>query len=119
MRPADISVFFRNGGLHAVAFDASRLIVTGQAIEVTSAVEQDSSGAPLAEISNAGSLVYGRTGVASAQLVWVSRQGIEQLLTEAPRAYLSPRDSPDGLRIVVGVGSDPGCRTPFVRRSRD
>jgi Tol biopolymer transport system component len=99
-------VFFREGDLHAVPFDASRLIVRGQPIKVTAAVEQDSSGAPLAEISSAGSLVYRRAGVASAQLVWVSRQGIEQLVTDAPRAYLSPRLSADKLRVVVGVGSD-------------
>ena len=99
-------VFYRDGGLHAVPFDADRLTVTGPPIEVTAEVEQDSSGAPLAEISSAGSLVYRRAGVSSGQLVWVSRQGIEQPVTDVPRAYLSPRLSPDNRRIVVGVGSD-------------
>ena len=99
-------VFYREGGLHAAPFDAGRLTVTGPPIEVTAAVEQDSSGAPLAEISSAGSLVYRRAGVASGQLVWVSRQGIEQPVTDVPRAYLSPHLSADNSRIVVGVGSD-------------
>jgi len=99
-------VFYRDGGLYAVPFDAGRLTVIGQPIEVTAAVEQDASGAPLAEISGTGSLVYGRTGVATGRLVWVTRQGFEQLVTDAPRAYLSPRLSADKLRIVVGVGSD-------------
>ena len=58
-------VFYRDGGLHAAPFDANRLTVTGAPIEVTAAVEQDSTGAPLAEISSAGSLVYRRSGVAS------------------------------------------------------
>ncbi|MDO8679379.1 MAG: protein kinase [Acidobacteriota bacterium] len=99
-------VFYRDGGLYAVPFDAARLTMTGQPIEVTAAVEQDSSGAPLAELSSAGSLVYQRAGVASGRLVWVSRQGIEQSLTDVPRAYLSPHLSADNRRIVVGVGSD-------------
>ncbi len=99
-------VFYREGGLHAAPFDAARLTVTGPPIEVTAAVEQDSSGAPLAEISSAGSLVYRRAGVASGQLVWVSRQGTEQPVTDVPRAYQSPRLSADNRRIVVGVGSE-------------
>ena len=99
-------VFYREGGLHAAPFDAGRLTVTGPPIEVTAAVEQDSSGAPLAEISSAGSLVYRRAGVASGRLVWVTRQGIEQSVTDVPRAYLSPRLSADNHRIVIGVGSE-------------
>ena len=99
-------VFYRESGLYAVPFDAGRLIVAGQPIEVTAGVEQDSSGAPLAEISTSGSLVYRRAGVASGRLVWVSRQGIEQSVTDVPRAYLYPHLSADNGRIVVGVGSD-------------
>ena len=38
--------------------------------------------------------------------MWVSRQGIEQPVTDVPRAYLSPHLSADNGRIVVGVGSD-------------
>jgi hypothetical protein len=99
-------VFYRDSGLYAAPFDAGRLTVTGPPIEVTAEVEQDSSGAPLAEISSAGSLVYRRAGVASGQLVWVSRQGIEQPATDIPRAYLYPHLSADSRRIAVGVGSD-------------
>jgi Tol biopolymer transport system component len=99
-------VFYRDGGLHAAPFDAGRLALTGPPIEVTTAVEQDTSGAPIAEISSAGSLVYRRAGVASGQLVWVSRQGIEQPVSDVPRAYLSPSLSADNRRIVVGVGSE-------------
>ena len=99
-------VFYRDGGLHAAPFDAGRLALTGPPIEVTTAVEQDSSGAPIAEVSSAGSMVYRRADAASGQLVWVSRQGIEQPVTDIPRAYLRPRLSADNRRIVVGVGSD-------------
>lgn len=112
-------VFFREGGLHAAPFDAGRLTVTGPPIEVAATVEQDSSGAPLAEISSAGSLVYKRAGVASGRLVWVSRQGIEQPATDVQRAYLSPHLSADNRRIVVGVGSDlwihDALRSTFTR----
>jgi Tol biopolymer transport system component len=99
-------VFFRESGLYAVGFDARRLAVAGQPVEVTTGVEQDSSGAPLAEISSSGSLVYRRAGLASGHLVWVTRQGIEQAVTDVPRAYLYPHLSADNGRIVVGVGTD-------------
>ena len=99
-------VFYRESGLYAVPFDAGRLVVAGQPIEVAAGVEQDSSGAPIAEISSSGSLVYRRAGAASGRLVWVSRQGVEQSVTDVPRAYLYPHLSADNGRIVVGVGSD-------------
>jgi serine/threonine protein kinase/Tol biopolymer transport system component len=115
-------VFYREGGLHAAPFDANRLSVTGPPMEVTAAVEQDSSGAPLAEISSAGSLVYLRAGVASGRLIWVSRQAIEQPVTDVPRAYLSPRLTADNRRIVVGVGSElwiqDTLRSTFTRLTR-
>jgi Tol biopolymer transport system component len=104
--PSGHLVFFRDGGLYAVPFDAGRLIVSGQPLAMAAAVEQDVSGSPLADVSSAGSLVYGRANVSSAQLVWVSRQGDEQLVIDAPRAYRNPRLSADKLRLAVGVGSD-------------
>ncbi len=99
-------VFYRDGGLYAVPFDAGRLTVTGPPIEVTAAVAQDSSGAPLAEMSSAGSLVYQRAGAASGQL----RVGLASR-RRATRDRCSARISepaPVGRqrRIVVGVGSD-------------
>lgn len=117
--PSGHLVFYREGGLLAAPFDVARLTVTGPAVEVTAAVEQDSSGAPLAETSSAGSLVYRRAGVASGRLVWVSRQGTEQPVTDVPRAYLNPRLTADNRRIVVGVGSDlwiqDALRSTFTR----
>jgi Tol biopolymer transport system component len=112
-------VFYREGGLHAALFDVSRLAVTGPPVEVTAAVEQDASGAPLAEISSAGSLVYRRAGVASGRLVWVSRRGSEQPVTDVPRTYLNPRLTADNRRIAVSVGGDlwvqDSLRSTFTR----
>ncbi len=36
-------------------------------------------------------------------LVWVDRQGKEEVLTAEPRAYFYPRISPDGNRLAVDV----------------
>jgi hypothetical protein len=36
-------VFYRDGGLHVAPFGAARLALTGPPIEMTTAVEQDSS----------------------------------------------------------------------------
>ena len=42
---------------------------------------------------------------AQRRLVWVSRDGVEEAVTETPRAYLNPRVSPEGARIVVQAGA--------------
>ncbi len=38
-------------------------------------------------------------------LVWVSRDGAEEPLTDTARSYMNPRLSPDGARIVVQAGA--------------
>ena len=88
------------GGLHAVPFDAGRLIVTGPPIEVTAAVEQDSSGAPLAEISSVGLTrlpTCGR-GIGAARVGLASRH-------RATRHRCPPR-----ISVPASVGRQPSHR---------
>jgi len=100
-------IFFRDSALLAAAFDPIRLELTGAPVRVTEAVASSSSGAPQAAVSPSGTLVYAPAGVAMAQLVLVSRQGLEQSLSEMPPGnYANPRVSPDGRRIVVGKSSE-------------
>ena len=40
------------------------------------------------------------------QLVWVDRDGTEELLPLPPGPYESPRVSPDGRRLAVGIEAD-------------
>jgi len=56
-----------------------------------------------------GSLAYvpgAETGV-ERTLVWVDRKGAPQPLPAPPRAYMSPRLSPDGQRVAVGIDVGP------------
>src|SRR5262249_50536122 len=96
-------VFFRDNMLFAVPFDAERLAVTGTPVRVVDDVAVSTFGGPLAAVSRSGTLVYSSTGTAKSRLVWVTRQGLEQPVTEIQRDYSSPRLSPDGRRFVVAA----------------
>jgi serine/threonine protein kinase/Tol biopolymer transport system component len=96
-------LFFRDGALLAAPFDAAQLQVTGPAVSVLKEFSLDQFGAPLVNISSAGALSYLASGQATKRLVWVSRQGVEQPITDARRPYKNPRLAPDGRRIVVEV----------------
>ena len=99
-------VYALGGTLMAAPFDSQRLTVTGAPSPVVEDLQQSpSSGAAQYSISATGSLVYVPGGVQATQrrLVWVTRNGAEQLLAAPSRAYRAPRLSPDGRRVVVNV----------------
>jgi serine/threonine protein kinase/Tol biopolymer transport system component len=96
-------IFFRDGVLLAAPFDADKLDVTGPAMAVLENVSLDQLGTPMVGLSSAGSLAYVASGNATKRLVWVSRQGVEQPITDISRPYLNPRLAPDAHRIVVEV----------------
>jgi len=100
--PTGHLIFLRDGGLFAAPFDARRLETTGAAAHVVDQVGVSGSGAPMAAISQTGTLVYAPGAATSAgRLVWVSRGGAETPITETPRNYASPHLAPDGRRIAV------------------
>ena len=110
-------IFMQRGTLMAAPFDLSKLRVTGGAIGVVAGVMQAAnttneafdSGAGMFAASSTGSLVYVPGGIfpdAERSLVWVSRSGAEEMLPMPVRAYLSPRLSPDGGRIVLWTQGD-------------
>jgi Tol biopolymer transport system component len=99
-------VYAQGGSLVAVPFDSQRLAVTGAAVPVVEGIVQSTiTGNAQYSFSATGSLVYVSGGVQAAEsrLVWVSRNGTEQPLAAPAHAYLHPRLSPDGRRIVVGI----------------
>jgi Tol biopolymer transport system component/tRNA A-37 threonylcarbamoyl transferase component Bud32 len=99
-------VYAQRGTLMAMPFDLRRLEATGAAVPVVEGVLQSlSSGVAQYSVSAAGSLVYVSGGIQSAQrrLVWVSRNGAEQSVAAAAHSYFSPRLSPDGQRVAVGI----------------
>jgi len=105
--PSGHLVFFRDGALLGAPFDADRLEVTGPVVRVLENLAVGTTmDAPLAALSNAGSLTYAPGDAGTTRLVWVSRQGVEESITERPRRYQYPRLAPDGRRTVVAAAGD-------------
>jgi Tol biopolymer transport system component len=105
--PSGHLVFFRDGALLAAPFDVDRLAVTGPVVRVLENLAVGTTmDAPLAALSNAGSLTYAQSDAGTTRLVLVSRQGVEQPITETPRRYQYPRLAPDGRRAAVAAAGD-------------
>jgi serine/threonine protein kinase len=105
--PSGHLLFFRDGALLGAPFDVDRLELTGPVVRVLENLAVGTTmDAPLAALSNAGSLMYAPSDAGTTRLVWVSRQGVEQPITETPRRYQYPRLAPDGRRTVVAAAGD-------------
>ena len=93
------------GDLWAVAFDADRLEVAGDAAPVQEEVlTKTDAGAMNASLSENGTLVYTPGGTSlDRTLVWVDLEGNEEALPLPPAEYESPRVSPDGRYVAVEV----------------
>jgi len=98
-------VFFRDGSLLAAPFDRERMETSGPATRVVEKVGVAASGAPMLAVAASGSLAY-VSETSASHLVWVSRVGEEQPLSDAARQYVLPRLAPDGKRLVVSAGAD-------------
>ena len=99
-------VYARAEGLLAVPFDLQRLEVTGPRVSVLEGVSMSPlSGAVQFSLSGDGSLAYAAGGatVAERTLLWVDRKRAVQPLAAPPRPYMSPRVSPDGRWLAVGI----------------
>jgi eukaryotic-like serine/threonine-protein kinase len=104
--------------LMAAPFDLARLEVTGGAVALIADVMQagntpsevSDSGAGQFSVSESGSLLYVPGGIfpdPERSVVWVDRTtGAVQPLPLPARAYLSPRLSPDGHRVVFWTQGD-------------
>jgi serine/threonine protein kinase/Tol biopolymer transport system component len=98
-------IFFRDGTLLAAPFDEERLRVTGPAVKLIDQIAVTTAGAPMLAISHSGTMAY-MSGMAGSRLVWVSRGGLEQPLTELSRQYVFPRVAQDGKHVLVSAGGD-------------
>jgi Tol biopolymer transport system component len=116
--PSGHLVYIRRGTLMAVPFDLGHLEATGGAVALIDNVmqagneltEQLDTGAGQFSISAAGALLYLPGGIfpdPERSVVWVDRSmGAVQPLPLPTKAYLSPRISPDGRRVVVWSQGD-------------
>ena len=100
-------VYGAAGTLRAVAFDLDTLTIRGNTVPVVERVVTKATGAANFAMSRDGSLVYESGDIASVAertLVWVDRQGHEEVVAGAPkRAYTYPRISPDGTRVALDI----------------
>jgi Tol biopolymer transport system component len=96
-----------DGVLMAVPFDPVRLEVTGPANSLLEGVMVKPWGVVEFDIARNGSLVYLTGAAGRGELVIVDRQGAERSLREGPDVFFSPRFSPDGVRMALGIGPAP------------
>ena len=107
--PTGHLVYGLNGAILAVPFDVGSRQVVGGPVSVIDGVgagEDINSGAMHFALADNGSLVYvpGSAGGGNpVALVWVGRDGDEERIPAPPRAYDSPRVSPDGTRVAVDI----------------
>ena len=111
--PSGHLVYARAGGLLAVPFDLKRLQVTGSPVSILEGVSMNPDfGAAEFSSSADGSLAYvaGGSNGGESTFLWVDRKGVAQPLPAPPRAYTSPRLSPDGRRLAVAIkgAANPG-----------
>jgi eukaryotic-like serine/threonine-protein kinase len=110
-------VYVRRGTLMAVPFNLERLEVTGGAVALIADVMQSAnmpsetsdSGAGQFVVSDTGSLLYMPGGPfpdPERSIVWVDRGGAVHPLPLPARAWLSPRVSPEGNRVVAWTQGD-------------
>ncbi len=97
-------VYGAAGTLRAVRFDLRRLEVANDPIPVVDNVAMGASGAANFSIARTGTLVYAPGGGAEGNsLVWLDRQGHEEMIPAPPRAYSLARISPDGSRVALEI----------------
>jgi Tol biopolymer transport system component len=94
-----------DGSVAAVAFDPSRLEVTGSPVPVVEGVQVRPDGAADFAVSRNGTLVY-LSATGESTLVMVGRRGGVETLTSADGNFHGPRFSPDGVRIALSANTD-------------
>ena len=99
-----------DGNLFAVPFDPARVRVTGAAVPIVGNVRMTSGGAAKIGASKNGMLIWLGGNAARRELVLVDPTGRETSTHTPNDLYESPRFSPDGKRIAVGIGDLLGGR---------
>ncbi len=102
-------IYVAGGALWAIAFDPVRAQTRGTARVVVPQVVTLPTGVAEFDIADDGTLVYlvgSTTSAAPRNLVWVDRQGREELIDAPPRAYANVRLSPDGARVAAEIEGD-------------
>jgi Tol biopolymer transport system component/predicted Ser/Thr protein kinase len=108
--PTGHLLYLNRSTLYAVPFDPNRLEVRGAPIPLLGDVAGNrGNGAGQFEAGN-GMLVYysNRYAPSSWPVVWIDREGRQELIPVAPGRYSSPSISPDGTRLAMTVAQGDG-----------
>ena len=120
--PTGHLIYAQAGTLMAALFDPERLRLTGSPVPVLEGVLQTAvSRVAQYSFSSTGSIAY-ITGSAQGnlrKLVWVDRKGTEQPLPAPAHFYQTPRISPDGKRLAVGIADSPPANTWLYNVARE
>jgi serine/threonine protein kinase/Tol biopolymer transport system component len=99
-------LFTRQGTLMAQPFDAAKLALSGEAVPIAESLQFTTSlpAAAAFSASQNGVLAY-RAGVSedTRSLVWVNREGKEDVIPAPIHNYQQPRLSPDSRRVAVEI----------------
>ncbi len=105
-----------DGSLIALPFDTKRGRPSGPPVTITRDVSQPDGFVSRAAVSASGAIVYPQAGGYSPRrLVLVGRSGSATLIKGAAgRLLASPRFSPDGRRIALGITEQTGSNDVWV-----
>ena len=100
-------LYAQKGRLLSVSFDPGRLAVAGSPVVALESVLQSSDGAAQFSASRSGHVVFVSGGADSNQrrLVSVGRDGTSVPFAAPPAAYVTPRASADGRKLLVTIES--------------
>jgi serine/threonine-protein kinase len=101
-------LFVRGGHLHAVGFDADRLVVQGTPEVVLDPIRYDPrNGGAYVAVSASGALLYGpgEPTVSEFYLSWVDRDGRLTRVSDTARPFRSVKASHDGRRVAAVIGT--------------
>ena len=107
--PTGHLLYGQRGALVAVPFDLERLEIVGDPVPVLEGVQQSQArSATQFSISEDGTLAYvpGIYAENDRTLMWVDRDGSEEILPVPSRSYGQPRLSPSGTQIAIAIGDD-------------
>jgi Tol biopolymer transport system component len=104
-----------DGSLIALPFDAKRGRPSGPPVTIARDVSQPDAFVSRAAVSASGAIVYPQAGGHSPRrLVLVGRSGSASPLPGEGRMFASPRFSPDGDRIALGITDQTGANDVWV-----
>ncbi len=115
--PTGHLVYGSGADLFAVRFDVGRLIVADAPVKLLDRVNTEpSNGVGNFALSTAGTLVFlPQPPPARRTLAWADRSGVTTPIPIEPRAFWTPRLSPDGRQFAVVV-DDAGRRNIWIYR---